>query len=507
LFGGTVQAQTQAANLINVASLGSSTAADRPINPRGDLLLANDGNFYIASFGGGSAGVGAIARITPAGVVTTIHSLSGAAEEGRTPYAKLLQASDGNLYGTTYIGGAEARGTVFRVSLTGTFATVYSFKAAKTEAILPYAGLVEAGDGNLYGTTLRGGAGDKGTVFRISLSGTFAVVHSFNGSDGENPEGTLINAPNGDLIGTTLSGGTSGRGTIFRVSTAGTLTSLFSFPALGAFSSAGVAVNTEGANPRAGLLLAADGNFYGTAYQGGASGYGTVFRMTPAGAVSVVHAFTGPSMGGAFPLAPVTQDTSGDLFGTTERGGPVNSGTAWRINASNQFQLLHGYLGAAFDGQTTHTALTSLGGFLYGMGYSDAASGAGAIFKLDLGTGGVLPVQFAAAPDSMQVGATANLTWASPTASSCTTSGAWTNTVATSGTLAVTPTNAGIYSYVLTCTDAAAVVRNAFATVTVNAPVAQPVDGGGGGGAISPALLALLGTLLFMIRRRIFFHA
>jgi uncharacterized repeat protein (TIGR03803 family) len=491
-----VRAQ-DAANLIGLAALGSSTAADRPINPRGDLLLANDGNFYIATNGGGSAGAGAIARVTPEGVVTTLHSLAGNSAEGATPYAKLMQASDGNLYGTTYTAGADSRGTVFRMSLAGDFATVFSFKSGTGEPFLPYGGLVQAADGNLYGTTLRGGTSDKGAIFRLATSGTLTVVHSFNGTDGENPEGTMIVAANGELYGTTLAGGAEGRGTLFRISTSGTYTLIYSFPALGAFSAAGVAINTTGANPRAGLLLAADGNFYGTAYQGGASGYGTVFRMTPAGVVSAVHAFSGATEGGAFPLAGVSQDAAGNLFGTTERGGTNNQGSAWRINTSNQFQLLHSFRGTVADGINPYTALFPLGSVLYGMSYSDSSVGGGAIYKFDQGVGGVLPVQLAASPSAMLVGATATLTWSSPTATACTTAGAWTNTVATSGTLAVTPAAAGIYTYVLTCTDNASVIRNAYVAVTVNAPAAQSVDGGGGGGgAVSLWLLALLGTTI-----------
>jgi hypothetical protein len=131
------------------------------------------------------------------------------------------------------------------------------------------------------------------------------------------------------------------------------------------------------------------------------------------------------------------------------------------------------------------------------MSYSDSSVGGGAIYKFDQGVGGVLPVQLAASPSAMLVGATATLTWSSPTATGCTTAGAWTNTVATSGTLAVTPAAAGIYTYVLTCTDNASVIRNAYVAVTVNAPAAQSVDGGGGGGgAVSLWLLALLGATI-----------
>ena len=279
-------------------------------------------------------------------------------------------------------------------------------------------------------------------MFRLSLSGTFTVVHSFNGTDGENPEGTLVIGPNGDLFGTTLQGGTSNRGSVYRITTGGTLTSLYSFPALGAFSTAGVATNTTGANPRAALLFGADGNFYGTAYQGGAQGYGTVFRMTPAGAVTALHSFTGASAGGAFPLAGVARDANGDLFGTTERGGYLNRGSAWQLTAAGQFSLLHGFVGSIDDGEQPYASLALVGTDLFGITYSDSIGGAGTFFRLDRGTGGVLPVQLAVTPASMTVGGSASITWTSPGAASCVTSGAWTDTVSVSGTLAVTPATA-----------------------------------------------------------------
>ena len=158
-------------------------------------------------------------------------------------------------------------------------------------------------------TRARSSASPPAAISRSSTAST--------ASDGENPEGALIVGADGDLYGTTLQGGGGNRGTIFTHLHQRHLTALYSFPSLGAFNSQGLAINATGANPRAGLLLAADGNYYGTAYQGGTDGYGTVFRMTPAGAVTVVHAFTGPSFGGAFPLSAVMQDAAGNLYGTT----------------------------------------------------------------------------------------------------------------------------------------------------------------------------------------------
>jgi uncharacterized repeat protein (TIGR03803 family) len=494
---GTALARTQDANVISVTSL-VITALNLPGSPRGNLLLANDGNIYFTGTTGGANGIGAVARVTPAGDATSLHSFTGGQTEGQSPFAGVMQASDGALYGTTYVGGDGNGGTVYRLALDGTYKLLHSFKAGgKTDPHYPYGGVVQASDGNLYGTTLRGGADDKGTIYRISLDGTLTQIHDFTGDDGENPEGDLIVGSDGNLYGTTLQGGKDGRGTIYRATLAGAVTTLHSFPTLGAFSTAGVAINATGANPRSGLFLGADGNYYGTAYQGGSVGYGTVYRMTPAGVVTVVHAFTGPTSGGAFPLASVSQDAAGNLYGTTERGGPNNLGTAWRIDTSGQFSMLHGFLGTTVDGMSPYATLLPLNGYLYGNSYTDSDVHLGALFKLDVGDGVNLPVEISVAPTSMLVGSTATLTWSSPTSTTCVTSGAWSDTVNTSGTLAVTPTFAAVYSYVLNCNDSAGVIRHAYATLQVYAPEKEPVDGGvSGGGSLSLSLLLMLGVAL-----------
>jgi uncharacterized repeat protein (TIGR03803 family) len=494
---GSAFARTQEANVIAGPTLVIA-AQNLPNRPRGNLLLANDGNFYFTGTTGGASNVGAVARVTPAGVATSLHSFTGGSTEGQSPFAGVMQASDGALYGTTYVGGEGNGGTVYRLALDGTYKLLHSFNVSnKIDPHYPYAGLVQASDGNLYGTTLRGGANDKGTAFRITLDGTLTQIHDFTGDDGENPEGDLVVGPDGNLYGTTLQGGKDARGTIFRMTLAGAVTSLYSFPGLSEFSTAGVATNATGANPRSGLLLAADGNFYGTAYQGGPIGYGTVYRVTPAGAVTVVHAFAGATTGGAFPLASVSQDAAGNLYGTTERGGALNQGSAWRISPSGQFSLLHGFTTAILDGGSPYATLLPLNGYLWGTSINDSNAQVGAVFKLDPGDGVNLPVEINVAPASIPLGSTALLTWSSPTATGCTAAGVWSDTVATSGTKVVTPEFAAIYNYVLSCTDGAGVVRNAYASLRVNAPEQEPVDGGGsGGGSFSAYLLLLLGVAL-----------
>ncbi len=492
-----VFARSQEANLIRV---NTNVDDDKPNAVRGDLLRASDGNIYFASSKGG-IGYGFIGKVAPDGTITTVYSFPDTEDTPVQPYGGLIQANDGNLYGTAFLGGATGGGAVFRLTLAGQYTLLHSFGSAGTnaaDASLPYTALVQANDGNLYGTTLRGGANDKGTIFRLALDGTnFSFVHHFNGGNGENPEGQLIVGADGELYGTTLQGGSDNRGVIYRISTSGTFTLLYSFPSLSAFNTYGVAINATGANPRAGLLLAADGNYYGTAYQGGPGGFGSVFRMTPTGTVSVAHSFEGATLDGAYPLAGVTQDPAGNLYGTTLRGGHQDLGTAWRINTSGQFSLLHGFVDLGADGYAPYGRLLLANDSIYGASFSDATLNEGTLFKLDLGSNGALPVEISVSPTEVVRGNPATITWSSPTAATCTSTGAWNNDSLASGTKQVTPTVPGIYIYVLTCTDGAGVVRHAFATLIVTLPELDPVDGGGGAGASSMSLLLLLAVLLF----------
>lgn len=493
-------AQPGAANLVSLVNLATAEVTELPTQGRGDLLLASDGNFYIASFGGGR-GYGALARLTPEGELTTLHSFL-AGDEGYQPYATLMQASDGNLYGTTYLGGDRNGGTVFRATLSGELTTLHSFDRGKRDARQPYTGLVQAGDGDLYGTTFMGGSENRGVVFRISLSGTYSVVHEFTGDDGGSPEGALVAGPDGALYGTTLEGGENNRGTIYRLGTDGQLTTLFSFPPLGPFNAEGLATNDTGTNPRAGLTLGADGNFYGTAYQGGEGGKGTVYRMTPAGELTVLHHFAGGAHDGALPTGGVTLDAAGNLYGTTQQGGMLNRGTAWQVSPDGEFTLLHAFVGSSLDGHMPYAGLTLAGGTLHGITYSDSAAGRGAIFSFDRGSDGVPPLRFSVAPETVTLGEGATLSWDTTGAASCTATGSWTDTINVSGTLPVAPAEAGFYTYILNCTDGAGLERHAFATLSVQAPPREPVDGGGGAGSLGTGTLVLLGGLLHALRRR-----
>lgn len=159
--------------------------------PRSGLLLGADGNFYgTTETGGANGNLGTIYEITPTGTLTTIHSFGGS--DGSSPFAPLIQASDGSFYGTTEAGGTSSCrcGTVFRIGSQGKLVTLHSFSGATSDGGLPFGALVQATDGNFYGTTSSGGTYDRGTVFKITSTGLFTILHSFKGGDGKNTIGT-----------------------------------------------------------------------------------------------------------------------------------------------------------------------------------------------------------------------------------------------------------------------------------------------------------------------------
>ena len=239
--------------------------------PMGGLVQTSDGSLFGTTALGGAHSMGTVFR-TALGIVVTLHSFSGSPDEGANPTAKLVRGSDGNFYGTTVRGGTQNRGTVFKVGSLGSFTTLHSFSGSPGEGAIPFAGLVQGSDGNFYGTTALGGEHYLGTVFNMSPAGSVTTMHSFSGSsgDGASPLAGLVQASDGNFYGTTSLGGAHYLGTIFRINPAGSLTTLHSFS-----GSSG-----EGASPVAALLQASDGNFYGTTSLGGAHYWGTVFKFS-----------------------------------------------------------------------------------------------------------------------------------------------------------------------------------------------------------------------------------
>jgi uncharacterized repeat protein (TIGR03803 family) len=350
--------------------------------PEEGMVQATNGNLYGMTEGDGANGDGTVFKITPSGTLTTLHSFDGT--DGAGPPGGPIQATDGNFYGTKYLGGANDSGTVFKMTPGGKLTTLYSFCSQSncSDGFSPSAPLVQATNGDLYGTTESPFAG---TVFKITLSGKLTTLHTFDTKDGFNPNG-LIQATDGNLYGTTLMGGASGSGTVFKMTLSGKLTTLQSFGGI------------EGEYCGAGLVQASDGNFYGTVEQGGANGDGTVFKITPSGKLTTLHSFHGAD--GENPSAGLIQATDGNLYGTTLNGGTNGDGTVFKITLSGKLTTLHNFDGA--DGSETFAGLVqATDGNLYGAPEEGGANGDGTVFKLSVGLGPFVETQ----PTSGTVGA------------------------------------------------------------------------------------------------------
>ena len=291
-------------------------------NPASGLELGDDGVFYATTTAGGAFGRGTFFKITTAGVVTTLYSFAGTASSGENPQGLTLLA-DGNFYGTTTAGGANGRGTIFRMTAQGVQTVLHSF-APGAAGHTPVAGLSPNRDGYLYGVTYYGGTNDVGTIFRIAPDGTgYTTLHSFAGgpADGQYPGTKLRNVADGTLYGSTGGGGAGGKGTIFRYDPiSGAASVIHSF----------AGGPDDGNHPSCRLRVGIDGNLYGVTFYGGYFDRGTFFRITPAGTLAVLHSFAGGTDGQG-PNSSLLVTADGDFYGTTIAGGVTNNGTIYRI--------------------------------------------------------------------------------------------------------------------------------------------------------------------------------
>lgn len=356
---------SSAQNLVTIANF---TGGDG-YNPQASLVQGTDGNFYGTTSGGPPPLLGTVFKVTPAGSLTTLHKFCAGPNcaDGGSPLAGLIQATNGIFYGTTSQFGAYGGGTLFQISSEGNLTVLYNFcaQADCADGSAPRAPLLQAANGNLYGTTSQGGVNNGGTVFEITPTGTLTTIYNFcsvaDCADGSSPDAALIQATNGDFYGTTASGtifkltqsgvlttlssigitpgftfgslvqaadgnfygatpGDNSYGTVFKMSQGGTLTTLHAFSG-----------TEDGVNPVAGLVQGNDCNFYGITLEGGlgAEEDGTVFRITPSGALTTLINFN--QANGGFPEAALIQGTDGNLYGTTDEGGADNAGTAFKL--------------------------------------------------------------------------------------------------------------------------------------------------------------------------------
>jgi uncharacterized repeat protein (TIGR03803 family) len=369
-FGGTVFRVTTN-GVLTVLFAFQGVHADRchdspeGAQPFAGMVLGRDGQLYGTTTIGGSNGWGTVFQLTTNGVLRTLASFDGPYDLLRTA---LVQGTDGAFYGTTDAGGPNGIGNVFQVTTNGALASLFAF--TNTEGAYPQPGLVLGDDGALYGTTQGGGTHNHGEVFRVTTNGMATTLVSFNAFDsaGESPNGGLVRGDDGALYGTTFGGGDGGGGTVFRVTTNGALTGLASFgpDAIG------------GWQPDAGLVKGADGAFYGTTHWGGTSDWGTVFRVTTNGELTTLASFSNTN--GAMPTAPLVQGCDGALYGTTSWGGPGatdidwGQGTIFRVTTNGVLTTL-----LAFDWSNS---MSTDAGLLLGDDCALYGTGGGKLFRL-----------------------------------------------------------------------------------------------------------------------------
>jgi uncharacterized repeat protein (TIGR03803 family) len=360
-------------------------------DPWSGVVLDNAGNIYGTANQGGDYGTqctklgcGLVYELTPAGKETVLHKFTNTKSDGFWPtYGTVLRDASGDIYGTTVYGGPGANGIVYELKKGAKKETIlHTFPSQSGDGAAPECGLIEDAAGNLYGTTFAGGASGQlsaGTVFKITNTGEESVLHSFDGTDGFGPVAGLVEDSAGNLYGTASSGGSAGWGTVFKISAAGVFSVLYNFQGYltedGGLASAG--------SP---MVLDSAGNLYGVTTSGGDAvacpefGCGVIFKLDSAGNETILHIFVSTD---GFAPNGVIFDAAGNLWGTTTFGGAHNQGTIFKLDPSGNLTTVYSFSGGETDGEVPFAGLTqdSAGNF-YGTTSQGGKHAAGVAFKL-----------------------------------------------------------------------------------------------------------------------------
>lgn len=360
-------------------------------SPAAPLIQGVDGSYYGTTVYGGNGayclsgeGCGTIFRISSQGALATLYSFCSQPNcaDGEYPVAGLAQTADGGFYGTASEGGPTGTGTVFEINRAGSLTTVHNFCSQPNCSDGAYpAALIQAVNGSFYGTTFEGGINGTGTVFKLTRSGTLTTIHAFDSfKNGIYPEAPLVQAANGALYGTTTGGGHSdGEGTIFRITTDDVFTLVYRF----------CSENVRGGGP-SGLIEGPDGNFYGTTEFGGSQGDGAIFQITPHGELTTLYNFGGRD--GYQAGANLLLGTDGNFYGNTAAGGdqtchsPYGCGTIFSVTSSGTLTTVHVF--ELSDGESPSAALIQgTNGVFYGTTITGGSNQAGTVFSVDMGLG------------------------------------------------------------------------------------------------------------------------
>jgi uncharacterized repeat protein (TIGR03803 family) len=332
-----------------------------PQNPNVGLIAqGRDGNLYSTTPYGGVHSKGAVFTIAPTGRLSLLHSFAGT--DGSVPQSGLSLGTNGNFYGTTMSGGTHNYGTVFSISSSGSLTVLHNFTNG-TDGATPLAAPIEGADGSLYGTTWAGGAHGCGTVYRISRLGTLTPLLQFNNSTACNSPGPLVQGADGNFYGITINGPQIGP-VFYKITPAGKFTVLNNNFPDGMFTS-----------PQLPLAQGSNGNFYGDQATGTGVcnfGCGAIFKLTPEGSYTVLHAMNATT-DGAFPANGLAQATDGNFYGFSTAAGNGSCrhitcsgyGTIFKISPQGVFSVLYDFhpttgTGAGF------TLLQHTNGLLYG---------------------------------------------------------------------------------------------------------------------------------------------
>ena len=363
--------------LITLASLGSAEAHGEKViysfagsdgaRPSSVLIMDASGNLFGVTRFGGANNFGTVFKVSPRGKEKVLYSFAGGSDGGH-PVGGLAMDSAGNLYGTTLDGGANDLGTVFKLTSHGKKKILHSF-ASDGDTYAPNSPLIMDADGNLYGTTTMGGVADNGTVYKVTPTGQETVLLSFmGGSEGFFPAGGLIMDASGNLYGTAQLGGANGVGAVFKLTPGGQETILYSFD-----------YGNYGQQPAGGVIMDDSGNLYGTTSGGGEFDQGIVFKVTPEGQETILYAFDGGT-GGGTPFARLVMDASNNLYGTTYSGG--HGGTVFKLTPSGKETVLHGFTAGADGAHPDRGVIMDARGNLYGTTPEGGAGSEGVVFKV-----------------------------------------------------------------------------------------------------------------------------
>jgi uncharacterized repeat protein (TIGR03803 family) len=360
-------------------------------SPFAGVVIDKKDNLYGTTYDGGANGLGVVYKLTPAGVESVLYnfcSQSGCSDGGQ-PYAGLLMDKEGNFYGTTVDGGNAGNGTVFELTATGEETVLYRFcsQPGCSDGSGPYGGVIMDSEGNFYGTTAYGGANGGGVVFKLSSSGEETVLWSFEGSpsDGSQPYSTLVRDKKGNLYGTTAGGGTTsdcqfGCGTIFKIASTGAESILYYFQ--------GYQNSGDGMYPWAGLIMDKKDNLYGTTTAGGQYNGGDVFELSTTGVESILYSFQGYG-DGSTPYASLLMGKKDSLYGVSSYGNGNYYGAAVELTPGAEgepwnFSVLHTFEGGGDDGLEPYgTLIFDKKGNLYGTTAGGGCNGCdGTVFKI-----------------------------------------------------------------------------------------------------------------------------